>query len=76
MSFVVKFNVNDDVIMFARFNVNNNVITIERIMSTCAICLSSESNASMLTAVNLNVIRLIIKALSSKIEEDSVNLLH
>jgi len=45
-------------------------------MSTCAICLSSEFNASMLTAINLNVIRLIIEALLSKKEEDSVNLLH
>ncbi len=32
-------------------------IIIERIMSTHAICLSSESNASMLTAVNLNMIK-------------------
>ncbi len=44
-------------------------------MSTCVICLSSESNTSMLTAVNLSVIRLIAEALSSKIEEDSVSLL-
>jgi len=48
---------------------------IERIMSTCAICLSSESNMLMLTAVNLNVIKLIIKALLFKAEEDSVNFL-
>ncbi len=30
-------------------------------MSTCAICLSSESNALMLTAINLNVIKLMTK---------------
>jgi len=48
---------------------------IERIMSTCAICLSSESNMSMLTAVNLNVVKWIAEALLSKIEKDSVNLL-
>ncbi len=51
-------------------------ICIERIMSTCAIYLSSKSNASMLTAINLNVIRLIAETLSSKAEENSVNLLH
>ena len=45
-------------------------------MSTYAICLFSESNVSMLTAVNLSMIRLITEALSSKIEEDSVNLLY
>ncbi len=45
-------------------------------MSTCAICLSSESNASMLTAVNLNVIKLIVKALLSKTEKDSVSFLY
>ncbi len=45
-------------------------------MSTCAICLFNEFNASMLTAVNLNVVRLIAEALSSKAEEDSVSLLH
>jgi len=45
-------------------------------MSTCAICLFSESNASMLTAVNLNVVKLITKALLSKTEEDSVSLLY
>jgi len=44
-------------------------------MSTCAICLSSESNVSMLTAVNLNIVRWITEALSSKTEEDSVSLL-
>ncbi len=45
-------------------------------MSTCAICLSSESNVSMLTAVNLSVVKLIAEALSFKTEEDSINLLH
>ncbi len=45
-------------------------------MSTCAICLSSESNVSTLTAVNLSVIRLITEALLSKTEEDSVNFLY
>ncbi len=45
-------------------------------MSTCAICLFSEFNASMLTAVNLNIIRLMTEALSSKTEEDSVSFLH
>ena len=45
-------------------------------MSTCAICLSSESNVSMLTAVNLSMIKLIAEALSSKTEEDSVSLLY
>ncbi len=45
-------------------------------MSTCAICLFSEFNASMLTAINLNIIRLIAKALLSKTEEDFVNLLY
>ncbi len=44
-------------------------------MSTCAIYLSSESNTSTLTAVNLNVVRLIAEALSFKTEEDFVNLL-
>ncbi len=29
----------------------------KRIMSTCAICLFSESNVSMLTAVNLSVVK-------------------
>jgi len=51
-------------------------IVIERIMSTYTICLSSESNVSMLTAVNLNVVKLIIEALLSKIKEDSVSLLY
>ncbi len=49
---------------------------IKRIMSTYAICLFSESNVSMLTAINLNVIKLIAEALSSKTEEDSVNFLY
>jgi len=44
-------------------------------MSTCAICLSSEFNVLMLTAVNLSVIKFITEALSSKTEEDSVNIL-
>ncbi len=56
---------------------NSSCLTtcIERIMSTCAICLFSKSNVSMLTAVNLSVVRLMTEALSSKIEEDSVSLL-
>ena len=45
-------------------------------MSTCAICLSSESNVSTLTAINLSIIKLIIEALLSKTEEDSVNFLY
>jgi len=45
-------------------------------MNTCIICLFSEFNASMLTAIDLSVIRLMIEALSSKTEEDSVSLLH
>jgi len=45
-------------------------------MSTCAIYLSSESNASMLTAVNLSIVKLMIEALLSKTEEDSINLLY
>jgi len=56
--------------------INLIIRPIERIMSTCAICLFSESNTSMLTAVNLNVVRLITEALSSKTEEDSVSLLY
>ena len=44
-------------------------------MSTCAICLFSEFTASMLTAVNLNVVKLMTETLSSKIEEDFINLL-
>jgi len=31
MSFVAKFNVNDDVIMFARFNVDNNIIIMNKV---------------------------------------------
>jgi len=34
-------------------------------MSTCVICLFSEFNASMLTAVNLSIIRLMTEALSA-----------
>ncbi len=45
-------------------------------MSTCAICLSSEFNTLMLTAINLSIVRLMTEALSSKAEENSVNLLH
>ena len=44
-------------------------------MSTCAICLFNEFNVLMLTAVNLNVVRLITKALLSKAKKDSVSLL-
>ncbi len=44
-------------------------------MSTCAICLSSESNALTLTAVNLSVVWWIAEALSSKVKEDSVSFL-
>ena len=44
-------------------------------MSTCTICLSSESNVSTLTAVNLSVVKFMTETLSSKIEEDSVSLL-
>ncbi len=44
-------------------------------MSICAIYLFSEFNVSMLTVINLNVIRLMTEALLSKIEEDSVSLL-
>ncbi len=49
---------------------------IERIMSTCAICLSNEFNASMLTAINLNVVKLIAETLLFKTEKDSVNFLY
>ncbi len=45
-------------------------------MSTCTICLFSEFNVLILTTVNLNVIRLMTEALSSKIKENSVNLLY
>jgi len=44
-------------------------------MSTCAIYLFNEFNVSMLTAVNLNIVKLMTETLSSKIEEDSVSLL-
>ncbi len=55
---------------------NHLLIIIERIMSTCAICLFSKFNASMLTAVNLNVVRWMTEALLFKIKENSVSLLH
>ncbi len=45
-------------------------------MSTCAICLFNEFNVLMLTAVNLNVVKLIAETLSFKTEEDSVSFLH
>ncbi len=45
-------------------------------MSTYVIYLFSESNVSMLTAVNLSVIRLMTETLLSKTEEDSVSLLY
>ncbi len=45
-------------------------------MSICAIYLFNEFNASMLTAVNLNIIKLIAEALLSKAEKDSVSFLH
>ena len=45
-------------------------------MSTYAICLSSKSNALMLTAINLNIVRLMTEALLSKTEEDFVSFLH
>ena len=51
---------------------SNQSVTIrhvERIMSTCTICLSSEFNVSMLTAVNLNVVKLMTEALLSKTEK-------
>ncbi len=57
---------------------SNQSVTIrhvERIMSTCTICLSSKSNVLMLTTVNLNVIKLMTETLLSKTEKDSVNLL-
>ncbi len=44
-------------------------------MSTCAICLFSEFNVSMLTTINLSIIKLIAEALSSKAEENSVSFL-
>ncbi len=48
---------------------------IEKIMNTYAICLFNKSNVSMLTAVNLSMIKWIVEALLSKTEEDSVSLL-
>ncbi len=42
-------------------------------MSTCAICLFNEFNVSTLTAVNLNVVKLMTETLSFKTEKDSVN---
>ncbi len=45
-------------------------------MNTCVICLFNEFNVSMLTAINLNVIKLIVKALLSKAEEDFINSLY
>jgi len=45
-------------------------------MSTCAIYLFNKFNVLMLTAINLNVVRLIAEALLFKIEEDFVSLLH
>ncbi len=45
-------------------------------MSTYAICLFSKSNVSMLTAANLSMIKLMTETLSSKTEENSVNLLY
>ncbi len=45
-------------------------------MSTCAIYLFNEFDVSMLTAVNLSIIKWITEALLSKIKEDSINLLH
>ncbi len=45
-------------------------------MNICVIYLFNEFNMSMLTAINLNVVKLMIKTLLFKIKEDSVNLLH
>ncbi len=45
-------------------------------MNTYAICLFSEFNVLMLTAVNLDVIRLMTETLLFKIEKDSVNFLY
>ncbi len=45
-------------------------------MNTYVICLFSESNVSMLTAINLNVVKLMTETLLSKIKKDSVSLLH
>ena len=46
---------------------------VERIMGTCAICLSSGSHASTLTAVDLGIVRWIAGALPSKAGEDSAS---
>ncbi len=51
-------------------------IYIEKIMSTCAIYLFNKSNTSMLTAINLSIVKLITKTLLFKIKEDSVSLLY
>ncbi len=45
-------------------------------MSIYVICLFSEFNASTLTVINLNIVKLMTETLSSKIKEDSVNLLY
>ena len=45
-------------------------------MNTYAIYLFNEFNISMLTAINLNVVKLMIKTLLFKTEKDSINLLH
>ena len=45
-------------------------------MSTCAIYLFSKFNVSMLTAINLNIVKLMTETLSSKIKENSVSLLY
>jgi len=47
--------------------------TVERIMGTCAICLSSGSHVSTLTAVNLGIVQWIAGALPSKAGEDSAS---
>jgi len=52
------------------------IIIIERIMSTYTIYLSSESNVSMLTTINLSIVKLMTEALSSKMKEDSINFLY
>ncbi len=45
-------------------------------MNTYAIYLFNEFNISMLTAINLNVVKLMIKTLLFKTEKDFINLLH
>jgi len=47
--------------------------SVERIMGTCAICLSSGSHASTLTAVDLGIVQWIAGALPSKAGEDSAS---